>query len=80
MRSRSGAGIGSAMFAVATNMTFDRSYGNLEVVVGERVVLLGIEHLEQRRRGVAAEVVTDLVHLVHHEDGVDRGAPSSSPG
>ena len=40
-------------------------------MIGERVVLLGVEHLEQRRRRVAAEVVTDLVDLVHHEDGVD---------
>ena len=46
--------------------------GDLQVVVGEGVVLLRIEHLEQRRAGIAAEVVTDLVHLIHHEDGVDR--------
>ena len=45
---------------------------DLEVVVGERVVLLGVEHLEQRRRGVAAEVGADLVDLVEHEDRVDR--------
>ena len=45
---------------------------DLEVVVGEGVVLLGVEHLEQRRARVAAEVVPDLVDLIHHEDGVDR--------
>ncbi len=46
--------------------------GDLEVVVGEGVVLLRVEHLEQRRRGIAAEVVADLVDLVEHEDRVDR--------
>src|SRR6185312_10894758 len=44
------------------------------VVVGEGVVLLGIEHLEQRGRGIAAEVVPDLVDLIHHEDRVDGPA------
>src|SRR5262249_45585786 len=44
---------------------------DLEVVIRERVVLLRIEDLEERRRRVAAEVVTDLVDLVHHEDRVD---------
>ena len=53
---------------------------DLEVVIGERVVLLGVEHLEQRRRGIAAEVVADLVDLVEHEDRVDRARPSSCPG
>jgi len=48
------------MLAVATNITF------------EGVILLGIEHLEKGRSGIAAEVVADLVDLVHHEDGVDR--------
>src|SRR5690606_16516365 len=37
----------------------------------EGVVLLGIEHLEQGRGGVAAEVVAELVDLVEHEDGAD---------
>src|SRR5438034_7272034 len=45
--------------------------GHLEVVVAERVVLLGVEHLEERRAWVAAEVRADLVDLVEHEDGVD---------
>ncbi len=44
---------------------------DLEVVIGEGVVLLGVEHLEQRRARVAAEVVPDLVDLIHHEDRVD---------
>jgi hypothetical protein len=40
-------------------------------MVRERVVLLRIEHFEQGGARIAAEVVTDLVDLVHHEDGVD---------
>ena len=36
------------------------------------MVLLGVEHLEQRRRRVAAEVVPQLVDLVEHEHRVVR--------
>ena len=36
------------------------------------MVLLGIEHLEQRRRRITPEVATQLVDLVEHEDGVAR--------
>ena len=46
--------------------------GNGQVVVAEGEVLLRVEHLEQRRRGVAAVVGADLVDLVEHEDGVRR--------
>jgi hypothetical protein len=46
---------------------------HVEVVVAERVVLLGIEHFEERRRRVAADAVgTDLVDLVEHEHRVVR--------
>ena len=45
---------------------------DVEVVVAERVVLLRVEHLEQRRRRVAAEVRPELVNLVEDEDGVLR--------
>ena len=43
---------------------------DLEVVIAERVVLGGIEDLEQRRRGVAPPVGADLVDLVEHDDRV----------
>ena len=39
-------------------------------MIAERDVLLGVEHLEQRRRRIAAEVGADLVDLVEHEDRV----------
>src|SRR5207249_3637242 len=45
---------------------------HLEIVIGERAVLLRIEDLEQRARRVAPKVVTELVDLVEHEDGVVR--------
>ena len=44
--------------------------GDAEVVIAERDVLLRVEHLEQRRRRIAAEVGADLVDLVEHEDRV----------
>ena len=43
---------------------------DLEVVIAERVVLFRIEHLEQGRRGVAAEVARHFVDLVEKNDGV----------
>ena len=41
-------------------------------MIVEGVVLLRVEHLEQRRRRVAAEVGRHLVDLVEQEDGVVR--------
>ena len=40
---------------------------DLEVMIVEGVVLLGIEHFEQRRRRIAAEVHRHLVDLIEHE-------------
>ena len=45
---------------------------HVEVVIAERVVLLRIEHLEQRRRRIAAEVGAELVDLVEDEDRILR--------
>ena len=45
---------------------------DVEVVVAERVVLCRVEHLEQRRRRVAAPVGADLVDLVEHDHRVHR--------
>ncbi len=41
-------------------------------MVREGAILLGVEHLEKRRRWVAAEVAAELVDLVEHEDGARR--------
>jgi hypothetical protein len=48
---------------------------DLEVVVAEGPVLLGVEDLEQGRAGVAAEVVAELVDLVEHDDRVVGAGP-----
>ena len=39
-------------------------------MVLEAAVLLGVEHLEQRRGGIAAEVLAELVDLVEQEQRV----------
>ena len=46
--------------------------GQIEVVVAEGVVLLRVQHLQQRGGGVAAPVGGDLIYLVEHEDRVVR--------
>ena len=46
----------------------------LDVVIAERVVLFGIEDLEQCRRGITSKVRTELVDLVEQEDGVARSS------
>ena len=44
----------------------------IEIVIAEVVVLLRIEHLEQRRLRVAAKVGADLVDLVDHHHRIAR--------
>jgi hypothetical protein len=44
--------------------------GDVEVVVGERRVLRGVEDLKHGRRGIAAEVRAHLVDFVEHHDGI----------
>src|SRR5207248_2465396 len=39
---------------------------HVEIAIDKSVVLARIEHLEQRARGVAAEVGADLVDLIEH--------------
>ena len=60
------------MFPVARKSTSREVELDVEVVVAERVVLRRIEHLEQRRRRVAAPVGADLVDLVQHDHRVHR--------
>ena len=46
---------------------------NIEIVVVEGVILLGVEHFEQRRRGVAVQsVLRYLVYLVENEHRIGR--------
>ena len=44
--------------------------GDVEIVVAEARVLLGIERFEQSRSGIAAEVAADLVDFVEHENRI----------
>jgi hypothetical protein len=43
---------------------------DVEIVIDEHEILFRIEHFEQRRRGVAAEVHGHLVDFVEHEDRI----------
>ena len=45
---------------------------HVQVVVAEGGVLLRIERFEQRRAGIAAEIASDLVDFVQHEDRIFR--------
>ncbi len=72
MRSRSGGGTRSSRLAVAMKNTADRSNGDVQIVIAELRVLLRIEHLEQRRGRIAAEICAELVDLVEHEDRIAR--------
>ena len=60
----------STTLAVATKRTSERSRSSSKIMVPERVVLGGVEHLEERRARVSPPVGADLVHLVEEEDGV----------
>ena len=49
---------------------------HLQVVVGERRVLFGVEDLQQRGRGIAAEISAQLVDLVEHEHRIPGADPA----
>ena len=72
MRSRSACGIGVQHVGRADEHDVRQVVLDVEVVVEERVVLFRVEHLEQRRRRVAAEVHRHLVDFVEQEHRVHR--------
>src|SRR5437660_2079398 len=43
---------------------------HVEIAIDKSVVLARIEHLEQRARGIAAEVGADLIDLIKHHHGI----------
>ena len=53
---------------------------DVEIVILERVVLFRIEHFEQRRARVAAEVRAELVDFVEQHHRINGRRPSSSSG
>ena len=67
MRSSSGCGIVSSVFAVVMNSTFDKIECHIEIVVAERLVLLRIQYFEQRRRRIAAEIASEFIYFVEQQ-------------
>ena len=80
MRSQSAGGMRVAVVRGREEHDLREIERHVEVVILEGVVLLGIEHLEERRRGIAAHVDADLVDLVEHEHGVLRADLLQAPG
>src|SRR5208337_800319 len=48
---------------------------DVQVVVTEMRVLLGIKNLQQGGGGIAAKIAPNFVHLIEHEDRVARFGP-----
>ena len=80
MRSSSGPGIGVEHVGGGDEQHVGQVEVDLEVVVAERVVLRRVEHLEQRRRRIAAPVGAELVDLVEQEDRVHGAGLLDRPG
>ena len=72
MRSRSAGGTGIEHVRGRQKEDFGEVERHVEVVIAKRIVLFGIEHFEQRRRRVAAEIRAELVDLVQDEHRVLR--------
>ena len=49
-----------------------------KIMVGEGMVLFRVEHFQQRRGGVAAKILAELVDLIQHEEWV--GGPGAFHG
>ncbi len=65
-------GIVCSTFAVQMKHHIRQVVLDVEVVIEEGVVLLGVEHFEERRGRIAAEVHRHLVDLVEQEHRVHR--------
>ena len=51
---------------------------HVQIVIAERTILLRIEHFHQRRRRIAPEIASELVHFVQHEDWIVGFGPANS--
>ncbi len=51
--------------------------GDLDVMVAELAILLRIQHLQQRRSGIAGEIEAQLVDLIQHKDRVVTFDPAN---
>ena len=52
----------------------------IQVMIHKHVVLFRIEHFEQRRRRIAAEIHAHFVHFIQHENRIARSRLSSCTG
>src|SRR5262249_38984381 len=43
---------------------------NVQIIVAEARILLRVERLQQRCRGIASKVPADFVHLIQHKDRI----------
>ena len=80
MRSSSGAGNRLGHVRGGDEQHLGEVQLDVQVVVAEAVVLRRVEHLEQRRRGVAAPVRADLVDLVQQDHRVHRARRRAGRG
>ena len=53
---------------------------HIQVIVAEGGVLFRVEHFEQRRGRVAAEIAPQLIHFVEHENRVVGARRAAAPG
>ncbi len=49
---------------------FGKIERHIQIMIAERVVLLGVENFHQRRGRIAAEIAAELIHFVQHHDRV----------
>ncbi len=77
IRSRSGPGMVSEPVGGGDEHDLRQIEGHVQVVVAELAVLLRVEHFQQGRGRVAAEILAELVDLVEHEDRVARFRPGA---
>ena len=43
---------------------------DIHIMIGERIILLRIQHLQQSTRRIAAVITAQLVHFIQHHDGI----------
>ena len=72
MRSRNGPGNGVEHVRGGDEHHAAQVERHGQIVVAERAVLLGVEHLEQRSAGIAVDAGAELVDLVEHHHAVAR--------
>ncbi len=66
----------SSELAVATKNTFERSNGQIEIVVVKLEVLRRVENLEKRRRWVTPKIASPTCRPRQHHSGFFTPAPA----